>query len=139
MVKSGDVVQQFQFCFVGFRDGQPPMAAQELCPNPRSVGRSPEGGSAHPRLLAQHVPGPAARFLALLLLALPLFFVVSCGAFFSIGSVMVFSSRAAFFASWSWCGVTFSGFAYTPNETEGTSFRVAPLFSARYCVFEGNP
>ena len=128
MAESGDVVQQFQCDFVGFRDRQPPMAAQELCPNPRSVGRSPEGGSAHPRLLAQHVPGPAARFLALPLLALPLFFVVSCGAFFSIGSAMVFSSRAALFDSWSSCDATFLGFACTLNGTKETSFRIASYF-----------
>ena len=70
------------------------------------------------------------KFLALPLLALLLLFVVSCGAFFSIGSVMVFSSRPAF-DSWSSCDVTFSGFSYTSNGTEGTSFRIAPLFSAR--------
>jgi len=67
-------------------------------------------------------------------LALPLFVALFCGAFFSIGWVMVFSWRAAFYDSWSSWDVTFSGFAYNSNVTEGASFRIAPLFSARYRV-----
>src|SRR6476620_1536509 len=113
MAERGDVVRQFQCGFLGFRDHQPPTVAPfaltpELWPNPRFVGRSPKGGSALLRLLAPHVPGPPARVLAL-----PLFFGLFCGAFFSIGSVMVISWRAAFFDSWSSSDVSFSGFAYT--------------------------
>ena len=69
MAENEDVVQQFQFGFQAFCDGQRPVAARKLGSSSRAVGQSQKAGSSHPRLLLQHVPRPAPSFLALPLLA----------------------------------------------------------------------